>query len=173
MRKIMLPLDDETIKSLKTGDTVYLSGEIITGRDAAHKRISDCVKEGRPLPVELKNKTIYYVGPCPNKPGMPIGSCGPTTAYRCDVYTPLMLEQGINGMIGKGFRSAEVIEAMKKCPSVYFSGIGGAGALYADCVKEASVIAYPDLGAEAIYSLKIVDLPVVVAIDWQGNSIFK
>lgn len=172
MRKINLPLTDEVIKSLSAGATVYLSGEIITGRDAAHKRISDAAKEGKPLPVDLKGKTIYYVGPCPSKPGMPIGSCGPTTSYRCDIYTPLMLELGLNGMIGKGFRSPYVVEAMKKKPSVYFSGIGGAGALYADCVKEAKIIAYPDLGAEAIYSLIVEDLPVVVAVDWQGNSIF-
>ncbi len=172
-RKIQLPLTDEVIRSLKAGDSVLLSGDIITGRDAAHKRLVTCLEKGEPMPVTVKGQTIYYVGPCPKKPGMEIGSCGPTSSYRCDPFTPTMLDQGLKGMIGKGLRAQETIEAMKKHCAVYFSGIGGAGAFYANCVKKAEVIAYEDLGPEAIYHLVIEDLPVIVAIDCYGNSIYE
>jgi fumarate hydratase subunit beta len=171
-KKISLPLSEEMISTLKAGDEVLLSGIIYTGRDAAHKRIVENLKDNKAIPVDIRNQIIYYVGPCPAKSGEVIGSCGPTTSGRMDAYTPIILEQGLKGMIGKGERDKAVIDAMKKNKAIYFTAIGGAGALLADRVKEASVIAYEDLGAEAIYKLLVEDFPVVVTIDSEGNNLY-
>ena len=171
-KKITLPLQDEIISTLEVGDEVLLSGIIYTARDAAHKRMVETLKENKPLPVDLKNQIIYYVGPCPAKPGEIIGSCGPTTSGRMDAYTPMILQQGLKGMIGKGERNQAVIDAIIKNQAVYFTAIGGAGALLADRVKEAKVVAYEDLGAEAIYKLYVDDFPVVVTIDTKGNNLY-
>jgi fumarate hydratase subunit beta len=146
---------------------------MFTARDAGHKRLTALINEGKPLPIDLKGQTVYYVGPCPKKPDAVIGSCGPTTSGRCDGYTALMLQNGLKGMVGKGWRKQEVIEEMKKQKAVYFAAIGGAGALYADCVKKADLVAFEDLGAEALYLLTVQDLPAIVATDCQGNSIYK
>ncbi len=173
MKKINLPLNDETIQNLKAGDAVLLSGQMFTARDAGHKRLTALINEGKPLPIDLKGQTVYYVGPCPKKPDAVIGSCGPTTSGRCDGYTALMLQNGLKGMVGKGWRKQEVIEEMKKQKAVYFAAIGGAGALYADCVKKADLVAFEDLGAEALYLLTVQDFPAIVATDCQGNSIYK
>lgn len=174
MIKVQTPLTDAVIKSLKAGDQVAISGVIYTGRDAAHKRLSDAFKAGEPLPVDLQGQIIYYVGPCPAKPGKVIGSAGPTTSGRMDAYTPLMIEKvGLKGMIGKGGRVPAVVEAMKKHVAVYFLAVGGAGALLAQRIKKAEVVAYADLGAEAIYRLEVEDFPVVVGIDCQGNDIYR
>lgn len=173
MKKINLPLTDETIQNLKAGDAVLLSGQMFTARDAGHKRLTALINEGKPLPIDLKGQTVYYVGPCPKKPDAVIGSCGPTTSGRCDGYTALMLQNGLKGMVGKGWRKQEVIEEMKKQKAVYFAAIGGAGALYADCVKKADLVAFEDLGAEALYLLTVQDFPAIVATDCQGNSIYK
>ena len=173
MKKINLPLNDETIQNLKAGDAVLLSGQMFTARDAGHKRLTALINEGKPLPIDLKGQTVYYVGPCPKKPDAVIGSCGPTTSGRCDGYTALMLQNGLKGMVGKGWRKQEVIEEMKKQKAVYFAAIGGAGALYADCVKKADLVAFEDLGAEALYLLSVQDFPAIVATDCQGNSIYK
>lgn len=172
MKKIELPLNDEKIKNLKAGDIVYLSGEIITGRDAAHKKLIEMLQNKEKLPVDLKNNTIYYTGPCPKKPESVIGACGPTTSCRVDTYTPKLLDIGLKGMIGKGGRSKEVIDSMVKNKAVYFAAIGGAGALYSLCVKSAEVLCFFELMAEAIYKLTIKDFAVVVAIDCKGNSIY-
>lgn len=173
MKKINLPLNDETIQNLKAGDAVLLSGQMFTARDAGHKRLTALINEGKPLPIDLKGQTVYYVGPCPKKPDAVIGSCGPTTSGRCDGYTALMLQNGLKGMVGKGWRKQEVIEEMKKQKAVYFAAIGGAGALYTDCVKKADLVAFEDLGAEALYLLTVQDFPAIVATDCQGNSIYK
>ena len=173
MKKINLPLNDETIQNLKAGDAVLLSGQMFTARDAGHKRLTALINEGKPLPIDLKGQTVYYVGPCPKKPDAVIGSCGPTTSGRCDGYTALMLQNGLKGMVGKGWRKQEVIEEMKKQKAVYFAAIGGAGALYADTVKKADLVAFEDLGAEALYLLTVQDFPAIVATDCQGNSIYK
>jgi fumarate hydratase subunit beta len=171
MKKIILPLDDKTIQGLEAGETLTLSGEIITGRDAAHKKIMDILDKGGKLPFGIENQTIYYTGPCPKKHGA-IGSCGPTTSCRVDSYTPRLLDLGLKGMIGKGERSVEVINSMIKNNAVYFAAIGGAGALYSLCVKKAEIICFPELMAEAVYKLTIEDFPVIVAIDAKGRSIY-
>lgn len=171
--RIHTPLTPETARTLKSGDSVLLSGVVYTARDAAHKRLCQLVDEGKPLPMDVKNAVIYFVGPTPAKPGQAIGSAGPTTAYRMDAYSPTMIRQGLTGMIGKGKRSPEVIEAMKERGAVYFGAIGGAGALLSSCVKKAEVIAYEDLGAEAIRRLEVEDLPVTVIIDSEGNNLYQ
>lgn len=171
-KKLNLPLSYEDIENLHAGDSVLLSGTLFTARDAAHKRIVECLQTGKQPPVELKDATVYYVGPCPNKPGQVIGSCGPTTSYRCDPYTPAMLEAGVKAMIGKGIRSPEVVDSIIRHHAVYFSGIGGAGALYSQCVEKATLVAYEDLGAEALRILEVKDLPVIVAVDCHGNTVF-
>ncbi|NLM13400.1 MAG: Fe-S-containing hydro-lyase [Epulopiscium sp.] len=171
-KKITLPIQDEVISTLEAGDEVLLTGILYTGRDAAHKRMVETIKDNKPLPIDLRNQTIYYVGPCPAKPGEIIGSCGPTTSGRMDAYTPIILEQGLKGMIGKGERNKAVIDAIIKNKAVYFTAIGGAGALLADRVKKAEVIAYEDLGAEAIYKLYVEDFPAVVTIDAKGNNLY-
>lgn len=171
--KITTPLTEEKVKGLKAGDTVLLSGVIYTGRDAAHKRLIELLNKGENLPIDIKDSVIYYVGPTPAKEGQPIGSAGPTTSYRMDDYTPALLDQGLRGMIGKGLRSEKVIESMKKNKAVYFGAIGGAAALIGKCVKKAEIIAYEDLGAEAIRRLEIEDMPVVVVIDCEGNNLYE
>lgn len=172
-KRIKLPLSEEDILELKAGEAVLLCGELLSGRDAAHKRLIAALNEGQPLPVELAGETIYYVGPCPTPPGKVIGSAGPTTSGRMDHYTPKLLEIGLRGMVGKGQRSPEVIEAMMKYRAVYFAALGGAGALIARSIKKAEVIAYPDLGPEAIHRLTVEDFPVIVAIDAYGNDLYQ
>lgn len=167
------PLTKEKVKSLKCGDSVTISGVIYTARDAAHKRLVDLVASGKELPIDLTDAIIYYVGPAPAQVGQAIGSAGPTTSYRMDAYSPTLIELGHRGMIGKGKRNEEVIEAMKKNYAVYFAAIGGAGALLSKCVKKAEVVAYEDLGAEALRKLEVENLPVVVAIDCEGNNIYE
>ena len=172
-KKLTMPLTEEMTRALHVGDNVRISGVIYTGRDAAHKRLCELLEQGRELPVDIKDAVIYYVGPAPAKPGQVIGSAGPTTSYRMDAYTPVLLDLGLKGMIGKGKRSAEVVEAMKRNGAVYFGAIGGCGALLAKCIKKAEVVAYEDLGAEAIRRLEVEDLPVVVVIDRWGNNLYE
>lgn len=172
-KRITTPLTAEKTKDLKAGDDVLISGVIYTGRDAAHKRLVELVKEGKPLPADLKDAIIYYVGPAPAKPGQAIGSAGPTTSYRMDAYAPTLLDLGLKGMIGKGKRSDEVIDAMKRNDAVYFGSIGGAGALLSKCIKKAEIVCYEDLGAEAVRRLEVEDLPVVVVIDKDGNNLYE
>lgn len=173
MRRLTTPLSEEGVRELETGEQVLLSGVIYTARDAAHKRMVEAMDKGDTLPIDLEGQVIYYVGPCPPKPGQPIGSAGPTTSGRMDPYAPRVIEKGLRGMIGKGLRSPEVIEAMKKYGSVYFLAIGGAGALLAKRVKAAEVVAYPDLGPEAIYRLVVEDFPVTVGVDTRGRDIYE
>jgi fumarate hydratase subunit beta len=172
-KTINTPLTVEVINDLKAGDRVLLNGIIYTGRDAAHKRLVELIEKGEDLPMDIKNQTIYYVGPCPAKPGQVIGSAGPTTSGRMDAYTPLLMEHGLKGMIGKGLRAQQVVDSIIKNNAVYFAAIGGAGALLAEAIKEAEVIAFPDLGAEAIYKLRVENFPVTVIIDNRGNDLYK
>lgn len=172
-KKITAPLTEEQSRALRCGDNVLISGVIYTGRDAAHKRLCELLEAGKELPVDLKDAIIYYVGPAPAQPGQVIGSAGPTTSYRMDAYAPALLDIGLKGMIGKGKRSAEVVESMKKNGGVYFGAIGGAGALLAKCIKKAEVVAYEDLGAEAIRRLEVEELPAVVIIDSEGNNLYE
>jgi len=167
------PVENDDIISLKCGSLVHLSGTLITGRDAAHKRLIELINKKAKLPVELENQIIYYTGPCPAPPGHIIGSCGPTTSSRMDLYTPPLIDLGLKGMIGKGPRSQRVVESIKQNKAVYFAAVGGAGALIALCVKEARVIAFDDLAAEAMFRLYVENLPLVVAIDSNGNSIYE
>ncbi len=167
------PITREMARTLKSGDSVFLSGVIYTARDAAHKRLCELAEQGNPLPVDLADATIYFVGPTPERPGQPIGSAGPTTSYRMDAYSPTLIALGLTGMIGKGKRGPEVIDAMKKHGAVYFGAIGGAGALLAGCVKKAEIVAYEDLGAEAIRRLEVENLPVTVIIDSEGNNLYE
>ena len=171
--KVTAPMTREQARALKSGDSVLLSGVIYTARDAAHKRLCELVEQGKELPLDVKDSIIYFVGPTPAKPGQVIGSAGPTTSYRMDAYSPTMIEQGQTGMIGKGKRSPEVIAAMKKHGAVYFGAIGGCGALLSKCIKKAEVIAYDDLGAEAIRRLEVEDFPVIVIIDSEGNNLYE
>lgn len=167
------PLTREDAKKLKAGDSCLISGVIYTARDAAHKRLCELIAKGEELPLDVKNSIIYFVGPTPAKPGQAIGSAGPTTSYRMDAYSPDLIALGQTGMIGKGKRGPEVIEAMKKYGAVYFGAIGGCGALLSKCIKKAEVIAYEDLGAEAICRLEVEDFPVVVVIDSKGNNLYE
>ena len=169
---IKAPIDDEVVNSLKAGDYVYITGTIYTARDAAHKRMYEAINNGESIPFELKNNIIYYLGPSPAREGQVIGSAGPTTSSRMDKYTPLLLEHGLKGMIGKGKRSNEVIKSMHKNNAVYFAAIGGAGALLSKCIKKAEVIAYDDLGTEAIRKLEVENLPTIVVIDNQKNNMY-
>ena len=171
--KITAPLTREKARELKAGDSVLISGVIYTARDAAHKRLCELVAQGTELPIDIKDSVIYFVGPTPAKPGEVIGSAGPTTSYRMDAYSPTMIAQGQTGMIGKGKRNAEVIAAMKEHGAVYFGAIGGAGALLSKCIKKAEVVAYEDLGAEAIRRLEVEDFPVIVIIDSEGNNLYE
>ena len=170
---IKTPLTQDIVKTLKAGDSCLISGVIYTARDAAHKRLCELVKEGKELPLDIKDSIIYFVGPTPARPGEAIGSAGPTTSYRMDAYSPTLIELGLTGMIGKGKRGPEVISAMKEHGAVYFGAIGGCGALLAKCIKEAEVIAYDDLGAEAIRRLVVEDFPAVVIIDSEGNNLYE
>lgn len=169
-KKISLPLTDEIIAGLKAGDSVLLSGVLFTGRDTAHKRIVEALDRGEDPPFVLRGATIYYMGPSPAKPGAIIGAAGPTTSGRMDVYTPRLLQAGLKGMIGKGFRSEEVWRAIAAHGCVYFAAIGGIGALISKCIKKAEVIAYPELGAEAVLRLEVEDFPAIVINDAQGND---
>lgn len=173
MKKITLPIDDKTIKNLKCGEMISLSGIIYTARDAAHQRLINSINEGKELPFDLKGQAIYYVGPTPNKDGEVIGSAGPTTSYRMDDLTAPLLDRGLKLMIGKGKRNDVVVESMKKNVCAYLAAIGGAGAYISNSIKKAEVIAYDDLGAEAIRKLEVEDLLVIVAIDCYGNNIYE
>lgn len=167
------PLLDEDVARLRTGDRVLISGVIYTARDAAHKRMVELLDAGKELPFDIQGQVIYYAGPAPAKPGAVIGSCGPTTSYRMDPYTPRLIQQGLKGMIGKGTRSDEVKKAIVDHKCVYFVAIGGLGALLAKTIKEAEIIAYPDLGPEAIRRLVVEDFPAIVAIDVRGEDIYE
>lgn len=172
-KRITLPLTEEIARSLKAGDRVYLTGIIYTSRDAGHKRMCEALAAGEELPIDPMNATIYYVGPTPAKPGTVIGSAGPTTSGRMDAYAPTMMSVGARGMIGKGARLPEVVDAMKKFGGVYFGAIGGAGALLAKCIKSAKLIAFEDLGAEALRELYVEDMPLMVIIDSEGNNLYE
>lgn len=172
-KRITTPLDEETIESLTAGDVVLLSGVIYTGRDAAHLRLIQTLDRGEALPFDLKGQVIYYVGPTPEKPGQIFGSAGPTTSYRMDAYTPRLLELGLKGMIGKGYRSDEVNQAIREHAAVYFGAIGGLGATIGKSVKESKIIAYEDLGSEAIRRLVVEDMPITVLTDSRGNDLYK
>ena len=167
------PFSEEEVKELKAGDYVYITGTIYTARDAAHKRMYETLEEGKELPVSMENNVIYYMGPSPAREGRPIGSAGPTTASRMDKYAPSLLDLGLKGMIGKGKRSKEVKDAIIRNKSVYLAAVGGAGALLSKCIKESEVIAYDDLGTEAIRKLTVENFPVIVVIDSEGNDLYE
>ena len=167
------PITREKARELKAGDLVKITGVIYTARDAAHKRMLDNLEKGIPLPVDLKDQTIYFAGPAPAKPNEPIGSVGPTTSYRMDAYSPKTIELGLTCMIGKGARNAAVVDAMKKYGAVYIGAVGGAGALLSTCVKKCEVVDYEDLGSEAIHRLEVVDFPGIVVIDSHGNNLYE
>ena len=170
---IKAPLEKEIVKTLRAGDYVYITGTIYTARDAAHKRMDETLREGKELPVPLKDGIVYYMGPSPAREGRVIGSAGPTTASRMDKYTPKLLDLGLSGMIGKGKRSKEVIDAIIRNQSVYFAAVGGAGALLSKCIQESEVVAYDDLGTEAIRRLTVKNFPVIVVIDCEGNNLYE
>ncbi len=170
---LQTPLSADACESLRAGDMVLLSGEVYTARDAAHRRMFEAINRGYPLPIDLKTATIFYAAPSPTPVGKVIGSIGPTTSYRMDIFTPLLIENGLRGMIGKGDRSPEVVEAIKKYGAVYFGAIGGIAALTARCVKRVELVAYEDLGPEAIRKLTIVDMPLIVINDVQGNDLYQ
>ena len=172
-KHINAPISKEISRSLRAGDYVYITGTIYTARDAAHKRLIELLKAKKELPLDVKDSIIYYVGPSPAKPGNAIGSAGPTTSYRMDPYAPSLLDLGLKGMIGKGLRSKEVIESMKKNKAVYFVAIGGVAAYMSKCIKKSEIIAYEDLGSEAIRRLEVKDLPVIVCIDCYGNNLYE
>ena len=172
-KSIQAPLLREEIASLRAGDSVLLTGTIYTGRDAAHKRLCAMVDRGESLPFDVTSQVIYYAGPCPAKPGDVIGSCGPTTSYRMDAYAPVLCDLGLIGMIGKGQRGEAVVDAIRRNGGVYFAATGGAGALIASCVKAARVIAFDDLGTEAIRELRVENLPLIVAIDAYGGNLYE
>lgn len=172
-RHLNIPLTDDEIKSLRSGDMLYLTGTIYTARDAAHKRMYETLQAGGELPYDIEGSFVYYLGPTPARPGQVIGSAGPTTSSRMDKYTPLLLEKGLKGMIGKGKRSPEVLKAIQENGAVYCAAIGGLGALLSKRIVESEVIAYDDLGTEAIRKMKVEDLPVVVIIDTEGNNLYE
>jgi len=173
VKKVTLPLTDETLKDLKAGDNILLTGVMYVGRDAAHKRLVEALDQGKPLPFDIKGQTIYFMGPSPAKPGKPIGSAGPTTSGRMDAYSPRLIAEGLKGMIGKGMRSQAVKDAMKKYKAVYLAAIGGAGALIAKSIKKSEVIAYEELGAEAIRRLDVEEFPVTVVNDIYGGDLYQ
>lgn len=172
-REIHAPIDKDTAKQLKAGDMVYISGTIFTARDAAHKRMAETLASGGKLPIELEGNSIYYMGPSPAREGRPIGSAGPTTSSRMDKYAPKLLDLGLGGMIGKGKRSQAVVDAIKRNGSVYLAAIGGAGALLSKSITESEVVAYDDLGTEAIRKLKVERFPAIVVIDSEGNNLYE
>lgn len=167
------PLTNEDVAGLRTGDRVLITGTMLTGRDAAHKKLVDLIEKGEELPVDLKGQIIYFVGPTPTRPGEAIGSAGPTTSYRMDAYSPILIEKGLKGMIGKGFRSREVIDAMVKHKAVYFAAVGGAAALISRRIVSSEIIAYKDLGPEAIRRLEVKDFPAIVVNDTEGNDLYE
>ena len=171
--KIDAPIKQEQLDNLKAGDYVYITGTIYTARDAAHKRMYEAIQNNEELPMEMEGNIIYYMGPSPAREGRPIGSAGPTTASRMDKYAPTLLDLGLKGMIGKGKRSKEVLDAVVRNKSIYFAAVGGAGALLSKCIKESEVIAYDDLGTEAIRKLKVEDFPAIVVIDTKGNNLYE
>lgn len=173
IKKLSLPLSDEIIKELRCGDSLLLSGELYTARDAAHKRMINTLENGEALPFNINNEAVYYAGPTPAKPGQVIGACGPTTSGRMDAYSPKLISLGLKTMIGKGERSPEVIEAIKSYTGVYLGAIGGAGALISKCIKKAEIIAYEDLGTEAVRRITVEDLPVTVVIDSSGKTLYE
>lgn len=173
MKKVQLPLTEETARELKAGDQVLLSGTVLTGRDAAHKRLVALAESGQPLPVDLQGQVIYYVGPAPAKPGQAVGSAGPTSSYRMDIYTPPLLERGLKGMIGKGRLGPRTLALMPRYGAVYFGAIGGSAVLISKSIKNAQVVAYDDLGPEAIHRFDIVDLPAVVCVDTEGRNLYE
>ena len=173
VKRVPLPLSDDLLKGLHAGDELLLTGVMYVGRDAAHKRMIEALQAGKLLPVDLKGQTIYFMGPTPAKPGKTIGSAGPTSSYRMDAYSPRLIAEGLKGMIGKGMRSGEVKEAMKKYKAVYFGAIGGAGALISSCIRKAEVIAYEDLGAEALRRIEVEDFPVTVVNDIYGGDLYE
>lgn len=172
-KHITTPITKEVTKTLKSGDYVYISGVIYTARDAAHKKMSETLAEGKELPLDIKNQMIYYMGPSPAREGRAIGSAGPTTASRMDKYAPALLDLGLGAMIGKGKRTKAVQDAIVRNDAVYFAAVGGAGALLSKCIKKAEVIAYDDLGTEAIRRLEVEDFPVIVVIDCEGNNLYE
>ena len=172
-KKITLPITDEDIKNLKAGDCVLLSGSIITGRDAAHKRLYELIQKGEKLPVDIKGELIYYVGPAPAKPGYAVGPAGPTSSYRMDKYAPSLLDLGLKGMIGKGARNKEVVDAIVRNKGVYLVAIGGAAALIAKSIKSEEILCYEDLGTEAVRRYEVEDFPCIVAIDSNGNNVYE
>lgn len=172
-KKITLPITDEDIKNLKAGDSVLLSGSIITGRDAAHKRLYELIQKGEKLPVDIKGELIYYVGPAPAKPGYAGGPAGPTSSYRMDKYAPSLLDLGLKGMIGKGARNKEVVDAIVRNKGVYLVAIGGAAALIAKSIKSEAILCYEDLGTEAVRRYEVEDFPCIVAIDSNGNNVYE
>lgn len=172
-RHISVPFDGETAASLKSGDYVYLTGTIYTARDAAHKRMQEALMAGEPLPFDMNHNVIYYMGPSPAREGRPIGSAGPTTASRMDKYAPALLDLGLKGMIGKGKRTQEVRDAIVRNGAVYFAAVGGAGALLSKSILSSEIIAYEDLGTEAIRRLEVRDFPVIVVIDCEGNNLYE
>jgi len=173
VKKISLPLTDETVQELKAGDEVLLTGVMYVGRDAAHKILVETLEQGKPLPFDINEQTIYYMGPSPAKPGQAIGSAGPTTSGRMDAYTPRLVAEGLKGMVGKGMRSPEVKEALKEHHAVYFGAVGGAGALISNSIKKSEVIAYEELGAEAIRRLVVEDFPAIVINDMYGGDLYE
>ena len=172
-REIHTPITKEIAATLTAGESLLITGTIYTARDAAHKRMTEALQKGDRLPVDLTDQTIYYLGPTPAREGQVIGSAGPTTASRMDKYTPLLMEQGLIGMIGKGKRSPEVLESIKRHSGVYMAAVGGAGALLSKCIKSAEVVAYEDLGTEAIRKLEVENLPVIVIADAKGNNLYE
>ena len=172
-KKLTLPLKKEEIKTLKIGDFCLLTGEMYVARDAAHKRLFELIEKNEPLPVKIEGETIYYMGPSPAREGRPIGSAGPTTAGRMDKYTPTLLDMGLFAMVGKGKRTPEVMEAIKRNSAVYFAAIGGAGALLSKCIKSSEIVCYEDLGAEAIRRITVEDFPVVVVADSSGGNLYE
>lgn len=172
-KRITLPLTDEDIKNLKAGESVLLTGTLLTARDAAHKRLFELIEQGKELPVDIKGEIIYYVGPAPAKPGYAVGPAGPTSSYRMDKYAPALLDLGLKGMVGKGARNQDVIDAIVRNNCVYFAAIGGAAALIAKSIKKEEMLCYEDLGTEAIRRYTIEDFPCIVAIDSQGNNVYE
>ena len=172
-KRITTPLSAEVVRDLKAGDSVLITGIVYSARDAAHKVMTETLARGEKLPVDLTNQVVYYLGPTPAKPGAVIGSAGPTTSGRMDAYAPTLLEQGLRGMIGKGSRSKEVVESMNKNGAVYFAAVGGAAALIAKCIKKYEVLAYPELGPEALAALTVEDFPAIVVVDSEGNSFYE
>lgn len=170
--ELVTPLDDEAVEKLRVGDRVLITGVLYTARDAAHQRMADLLARGKDLPFDIRGQVIYYVGPSPPRPGSPIGAAGPTTSYRMDAHSPRLMEAGLKGMIGKGMRSQEVIGAMKRHRCVYMAAVGGAGALLSKCVKKAEIVAYEDLGPEAVRRLEVENFPAIVINDIRGNDLY-